>query len=167
MRIRLASFALIVPFVLVALLTLPAPAHAQLASVEVGKMLLVYVEGSESFLVPHAGRTFLNSLASQKKLFGYEPETDISVLLLDLQDSGNASATSVPRNALTVHIAPLSYAFETIPSNERMNAIMNHELVHIVTHGPGGGTRPVLPAAVRRQGRCRLPSSPNRCSIST
>ena len=53
-------------------------------------MLLVYVEGSESFLVPHAGRTFLNSLASQKKLFGYEPDTDISVLLLDLQDSGNA-----------------------------------------------------------------------------
>jgi hypothetical protein len=130
MRFRVATFAL---FALLALLSVPAPAHAQLASVEVGKMLLVYVEGSESFLVPHAGRTFLNSLASQKKLFGYEPETDISVLLLDLQDSGNASATSVPRNALTVHIAPLSYAFETIPSNERMNAIMNHELVHIVT----------------------------------
>ena len=102
-------------------------------------MLLVYVEGSESFLVPHAGRTFLNSLASQKKLFGYEPDTDISVLLLDLQDSGNASATSVPRNALTVHIAPLSYAFETIPSNERMNAIMNHELVHIVTMDQAAG----------------------------
>jgi hypothetical protein len=114
-------------------LALPAPAQAQLASVEVGKMLLVYVDGSESFLVPHAGRTFLNSLASQKKLFEYEPDTDISVLLIDLQDSGNASATSVPRNALTVHIAPLSYAFETIPSNERMNAIMNHELVHVVT----------------------------------
>jgi hypothetical protein len=118
---------------LLSLLLLPAPARAQLASVEVGKMLLVYVDGSESFLVPHAGRTFLNSLASQKKLFGYEPETDISVLLIDLQDAGNASATSVPRNALTVHIAPLSYAFETIPSNERMNAIMNHELVHVVT----------------------------------
>ena len=102
-------------------------------------MLLVYVEGSESFLVPHAGRTFLNSLASQKKLFGYEPDTDISVLLLDLQDSGNASATSVPRNALTVHIAPLSYAFETIPSNERMNAIMNHELVHVVTMDQAAG----------------------------
>jgi hypothetical protein len=114
-------------------LALPRAAHAQLASVEAGKMLLVYVEGSESFLVPHAGRTFLNSLAFQKKLFGYEPADDISVLLLDLQDAGNAGASSVPRNALSVQIAPLSYAFETLPSNERMNAIMNHELVHIVT----------------------------------
>jgi hypothetical protein len=116
-----------------------APARAQLASVEAGKMLLVYVDGSESFLVPHAARTFLNSLESQKKLFGYEPDTDISVLLIDLQDAGNASATSVPRNALTVQIAPLSYAFETIPSNERMNAIMNHELVHVVTMDQAAG----------------------------
>ena len=110
------------------LLARSSPARAQLASVEAGKMLLVYVDGTQSFLVPHAARTFLNSLASQKKLFDYEPDSNISVLLLDLQDAGNASATSVPRNALTVHVAPLSYAFETIPSNERMNAIMNHEL---------------------------------------
>jgi hypothetical protein len=119
---------------------LTTAARAQLASVEVGKMLLVYVDGTETFLVPHAGRTFLNSLATQKKLFDYEPETGISVLLLDLQDAGNASATSVPRNALTVHIAPLSYAFETIPSNERMNAIMNHELVHVVTMDQAAGS---------------------------
>jgi hypothetical protein len=66
-------------------LALASPAHAQLASVEAGKMLLVYVDGTQSFLVPHAARTFLNSLASQKALFDYEPETDISVLLLDLQ----------------------------------------------------------------------------------
>ena len=112
---------------------IPAPAAAQLASLEVGKMLLVYVEGSESFLVPHAGRTFLNSLAFQKKLFGYDPADDIAVMLLDFQDAGNAGASSVPRNTLSVQIAPLNYAFETIPSNERMNAIMNHELVHIVT----------------------------------
>ena len=117
----------------------PVPARAQLASVEAGKMLLVYVDGSESFLVPHAARTFLNSLETQKKLFGYEPDTDISVLLIDLQDAGNASATSVPRNAVTVQIAPLTYAFETIPSNERMNAIMNHELVHVVTLDQAAG----------------------------
>ena len=120
-------------------LALSSPARAQLASVEAGKMLLVYVDGTQSFLVPHAARTFLNSLASQKQLFDYEPDSNISVLLLDLQDAGNASATSVPRNALTVHVAPLSYAFETIPSNERMNAIMNHELVHVVTMDQAAG----------------------------
>ena len=136
MRRRIARAFLIV---LLAFVVAPDAVHAQLASVEAGKMLLVYVSGSESFLVPHAARTFLNSLATQQRLFGYEPDQDISVLLLDLQDSGNASATSVPRNALTVQIAPLSYAFETIPSNERMNAIMNHELVHIVTMDQAAG----------------------------
>ena len=30
-------------------------------------------------------------------------------------------------------IAPLSFAFETIAGNERMNIIMNHELVHVAT----------------------------------
>ena len=39
----------------------------------------------------------------------------------------------MPRNTLPVQIAPLNYAFETIAANERMNTIMNHELVHVVT----------------------------------
>ena len=30
-------------------------------------------------------------------------------------------------------MAPLSFAFETITANERMNMIMNHELVHVAT----------------------------------
>jgi hypothetical protein len=106
-------------------------AHAQLATVEVEGMRLVYVEGGDAYLVPHAARTFLNALEFQKKLFGYEPTEDISVLLLDLQDSGNAGATAVPRNSVMVQIAPLSYAFETIAGNDRMNLIMNHELVHV------------------------------------
>lgn len=115
------------------LLCAARPASAQLASVETDQLLLVYVDGGEGFLVPHAARTFLNSLEFQKRLFDYEPDEPIAVLLADFSDTGNAGATSVPRNNLTVQIAPLSYAFETIPSNERMNAIMNHELVHIVS----------------------------------
>jgi hypothetical protein len=112
-------------------LVFAAPAVAQLATVETDGMRLVYVPGGDAYLVPHAARTFLNSLDFQKKLFGFEPSEDISVLLLDLQDGGNASATAVPRNAVTVYIAPLSYAFETIAGNDRMNLIMNHELVHV------------------------------------
>ena len=34
---------------------------------------------------------------------------------------------------MSVQIAPLSFAFETIAANERMNTIMNHELVHVAT----------------------------------
>ena len=48
-------FSLTVPgtarLALLALLALPAPVHAQLASVEVGKMLLVYVEGQLDYAV--------------------------------------------------------------------------------------------------------------------
>ncbi len=54
------------------------------------------------------------------------------VLLHDMSDYGNAGAGTVPQNSISIAIAPVSYAFETAPSNERINNTMNHELVHIV-----------------------------------
>ena len=53
-------------------LAVAAPAGAQLATLQGNGIRLVYIDGSESFLVPHAARTFLNSLAFQKKLFGFD-----------------------------------------------------------------------------------------------
>jgi hypothetical protein len=97
---------------------------------EAPSLRLVYFDG-QSYLVPYAARTFLNSLEFQKKLFDFTPSEDITVLLADFQDFGDASATAVPRNAVTVQIAPLSFAFETIAGNDRLNIIMNHELVHV------------------------------------
>jgi hypothetical protein len=119
--------------VVLGLLASSTPAAAQLGRVETDEMRLVYFEGSESYLVPHAARTFLNSLAFQEALFDYRPEEPITVLLADFADYGNAGASTVPRNAVQVQIAPLSFAFETIAANERMHTIMNHELVHIAT----------------------------------
>jgi hypothetical protein len=55
---------------------------------------------------------------------------------VDFQDSGDASATAVPRNTVIVQAAPLSFAFETIAGNDRVNIIMNHELVHIAAMDP-------------------------------
>jgi hypothetical protein len=124
-RRRLAAF------VATLCLAAAAPAGAQLATFESPGMRLVYLRGSEGYLIPHAARTFLNSLAFQKKLFGFTPSEEVTVLILDLEDSGNASATVVPRNALTVQTAPLNFAFETIAGNDRFNIIMNHELVHV------------------------------------
>lgn len=115
------------------LLCSAAPLRAQLRAVETPELRLVYVDPTETYLVPHAVRTFLNSIAFQRRVFGFDPKRQVSVLLIDFQDSGNASATVVPYNSLTVQIAPLSYAFETIAGNERLNIIMNHELVHVAT----------------------------------
>jgi hypothetical protein len=110
-----------------------ARADAQLAMTQFQDVRLVYIDGTQSYLVPHAARTALNSMAFQKKLFDFEPSEDVTVLLVDFEDSGNASATAVPRNAVTVQEAPLSFAFETIAGNDRMNIIMNHEMVHVAT----------------------------------
>ncbi|HJU44484.1 MAG TPA: hypothetical protein VJ691_16775 [Vicinamibacterales bacterium] len=110
-----------------------APASAQLIEQRTPGLRLVYLDGTESYLVPHVTRTALNSLAFQKKLFGFDPDTDVTVVLLDLSDAGNAGATSVPDNMVRVQIAPLGFAFETLAANERMNTIMNHELVHVAT----------------------------------
>jgi hypothetical protein len=109
------------------------PARAQLRAVETPELRLVYVDPSETFLVPHAVRTFLNSIRFQKRVFGFDGTHRVTVLLMDFQDGGNAGASVVPYDTLTVQIAPLSFAFETIAGNERMNIIMNHELVHVAT----------------------------------
>ena len=109
------------------------PATAQLIEERSPGLRVIYFDGSESYLVPHATRTALNSLAFQKKLFGFDPKEDVTVLLLDLSDSGNAGASSVSHDLVSVQIAPLGFAFETLAANERLNVIMNHELVHVAT----------------------------------
>ncbi|MCM2258443.1 MAG: hypothetical protein NDJ94_22660, partial [Vicinamibacteria bacterium] len=109
-----------------------APVSAQkLQSIETPDLRLMYTGGAEGFLIPHAGRTFMNSLAFQRKLFGFEPWEKPNLLLLDMSDSGNAGASAIPRDYLSVQIAPLNFAFETLAANDRMNVIMNHELVHV------------------------------------
>ena len=137
---RLARPALaLVPALL--LLAAAPPGRAQvLGRLETPDLRLVYTKGGESFLVPHAGRTSENSMGFQRRMFDYRPSQKVTVLLTDFADSGNAGAAAVPRNFLGIQIAPLSFAFETIPANERMNTIMNHELVHVVTMDQAAGT---------------------------
>ena len=118
---------------IVASLLQPSVARAQLSTEEGSRLRMVYFAGTESYLVPYATRTFFNSLAFQLRLLGYEPDTDITVLLADFEDYGNAGVSVSPRSTMMVQISPLSFAFETIAANERMNTIMNHELVHVAT----------------------------------
>jgi hypothetical protein len=121
---------------LVLFLCLVATSHrarAQLASIETPGLQLVYADPSGKYLVPHVERAFLNSLEFQRRVLGFAPTDDITVLLIDLADGGNAGATAVPHDLVLVQMAPLSHAFETVTANERMTMIMNHELVHVTT----------------------------------
>ena len=56
-----------------------------------------------------------------------------TIFLRDFSDYGNAGATAVPDNLMMIDIAPLSFAFETTTTAERMCALMSHEFVHVAT----------------------------------
>lgn len=109
------------------------PALAQLTATETDNVTIVYVQPTQNFIVPHVGRSFENAFAFHQKLFDYKPPGKITVLLTDFSDAGNASADAVPRDFVSLRIAPMSFAFETFTASERMSYLMNHELVHVFT----------------------------------
>ena len=127
-------------FALILLLLTPAGSAAQLAKIETPEVRIVYLDGTETFLVPYVARAFLNSLEFQRRLFDFTPSEKPTVLLLDFQDYGNAWASSVPRNNVQVQIAPFSSLFETLPANERLTMIANHELTHVATMDQATGS---------------------------
>ncbi|HET7207797.1 MAG TPA: hypothetical protein VFI95_14570 [Terriglobales bacterium] len=126
---RLATW--VVP---VALLIAAVPASAQsLSEIETEDLRLLYRDPSQAYLVPHAGRCFENSMRLQRWLFDYAPSEKVTVLLNDFSDLGNASTTGTPHNLMLVETAPNNFDFESLTPNERMNFLMNHEMVHLVT----------------------------------
>ena len=127
------QLAVLAHLALLLVLLAATPSSAQLVVAEEGKLRLVYFDGIHSYLVPHVTRSFLNSLRAQEKLLGFESREQITVFLADFSDKGNAGAFAIPRNAVTIQLAPLSFAYETFVTNERMIAYMNHELVHVAT----------------------------------
>jgi hypothetical protein len=107
-------------------------AFSQLARIETPDLRLVYIAPSEDYLAPYAAQAFVEAQRFLSTLFKYRGDQKITILLADFSDYGNAGAGTVPYDAVRVQIAPLSFAFETILASERMNAIMNHELVHVI-----------------------------------
>jgi hypothetical protein len=98
--------------------------------VETKDLRLIYFDPLE-YLVPHAVRTFTNSLEWQRRMFGWVPSEVTTVLLKDFSDYGGAVTQAAPHNRLFLDIAPLSHAFETFTATERMYTMMNHEMVHV------------------------------------
>ena len=103
----------------------------QLSSVETDKLRLLYFDPTETYLVPRVIQTFHNSIERQQSILGYTPDEKVTVLLTDFSDYGNAGATSVPANSVIMDVAPIPLTFETSSTAERVETIMNHELVHI------------------------------------
>jgi hypothetical protein len=133
LRLRRARIILVFLMTTIAVGVQAPAAFAQLSKLESRDLRLVYIAPSEDYLAPYAVQSFLDAHAFLTSLFQYKPDRKITVLLADFSDYGNASAGTVPHDALRIQIAPLSLAFETILASERMSAIMNHELVHVIT----------------------------------
>src|SRR5512133_1452457 len=105
---------------------------AQLYSYDTRNMQLIYLDQAHSYVVPHLARCFENSLAFHRHLFDYTPTENVTVLLHDFNDYGSGGTNTIPWNFLSIGIEPYDYTYETSPTNERMNWVMNHELVHVV-----------------------------------
>lgn len=120
-------------YILLFLQLLQYQSTAQLNEIETNNMRLIYYGEASKYLVNYIGQCTENALKINSKIFHYNLDEKITVLMHDLNDFGNAGTGTVPHNHVVLTIAPLNYEFETSPANERINTTMNHELVHLVT----------------------------------
>ena len=100
--------------------------------IETNDLRLVFYDTNHAYLAPQLMRSFENAFTFHQKLFDYRPDGKVTILLEDFGDYGHGGADVIPSNRINVGIAPFSYIYETIPANERMSWILNHELAHVV-----------------------------------
>ena len=121
-----------------ALLFGAAPVRGQISTLETDDLRLVYFAPGQSYLVPHVARSFENALRFHRRAFSYEPSEKVTVFLNDFSDYGNAGVNVVPRNFMMFQVAPVAFTYETVPANETVNWMMNHELVHVTLDDNAG-----------------------------
>ncbi len=125
--------------VLTGLLNLPFLSPAQFRSLEGEQLRLVYFDDA-TYVIPHLTRCYHNALRFHRRLFSYTPSEPVTVLLQDLDDYGAGGTSTMPWNFINVCMEPFDYVYDTRPSNERMNWLMNHELVHVVATDKASAT---------------------------
>jgi len=104
----------------------------RLKTLQTKSMRLVYYSDQHEYVIPHLARCFENSMNFHMRMFHYKPSEPVTVLLQDFDDYGFAGASTIPTNYLTIGIEPFEHAYEISPTNERINWVMSHELLHIV-----------------------------------
>jgi len=108
-------------------------AEAQFNKIETPNQRLIYYGEASSYMVKYVGRCVENAFRFYSNLYNYKPSEKVSVIMHDLNDYGNAGASTIPRNFIMIAIAPSNFVYETAPANERINTTMNHEFAHIAT----------------------------------
>ena len=100
---------------------------------------LVDYSAAHEYLTGHVIRCFENSMSFHRRLFDYTPTEPVTVLLEDWGDFGFGGTRTLPFNFVNIGIEPFNYVFDTMPANERMNWVMNHELAHVVACDKAAG----------------------------
>jgi len=111
---------------------------------ETGNVRLVFIDKNTSYLVPHAVRAFENALVFHETFWDYTPTGETNMLFNDFSDIGNGGTMVIPWNFLNIGISPFDYTFSVVPSNERMQWLMSHELTHQVMCDKTSGTDRIL-----------------------
>ena len=126
--------------VAIALFTTLSATAQELMSRRTENLNLVYYDKAHEYLTYHLARSFENSLAFHRHLFGYTPSEPVLILMQDFGDYGHGGTSTIPWNYVSIGIEPFDYVYDTMPANERMNWLMHHELVHVVATDKGAGS---------------------------
>ncbi|HJW09316.1 MAG TPA: hypothetical protein VJ483_06745 [Holophagaceae bacterium] len=100
---------------------------------------LAYYGKAPEYLSYHLARSFENSMAFHERLFNYAPTQPVTILLQDWGDFGHGGTSTLPWNYISLGMEPFIYTYDTMPTNERMNWLMHHELVHVVATDKAAG----------------------------
>jgi len=119
-------------FVILFLLKFSGVVFGQLYQYTTPDQRLIYLHKGYSYLVPHMARSYENAMQFHKKFWDYKPYEKVSLLLNDFSDVGNGGTNVIPKNFLSIGISPFNHTYNIIPTNERCQWLMNHELAHVV-----------------------------------
>ncbi|MCH7574963.1 MAG: hypothetical protein IIA59_07535 [Candidatus Marinimicrobia bacterium] len=104
----------------------------QLYTLETEHLRLIYYDQAHRYILPHLARSFENAFGFHRRLFDYTPNEKVTILFHDFNDYGGGGTSTLPWNYIMLGMEPMDYVYETQPTNERMNWLINHELVHLV-----------------------------------
>ena len=138
------SLAALISVIIFVPLFLSAQKTINIQKFETSNVRLVFLDKNTSYLVPHTVRSFENALAFHKDFWDYVPSGVTNMLFNDFSDIGNGGTNVIPWNFLNIGVSPFEYTYSVVPSNERMQWLMSHELAHQVMCDKASKTDKIL-----------------------
>lgn len=118
--------------ILLFLTVAPSTGQPKLFQFDTRDLRTIYMGRGYSYMVPHQARCYENAMSFHRSFWNYVPSEEVTVLLNDFSDVGNGGTLVIPWNMISLGISPFNYTYNIIPTNERFQWLMNHELTHVV-----------------------------------